>query len=1472
MGKVISTVGIVVGAVALAATGIGAIAAPALAGAMTIGGVSASTLLLASTALTTAGQLLTPRPKASPSSIDRLHASLIADTPRKMAFGRTALNTDMRYQEWWGRDQEYCSQVFVLASHHCEAVEEIWLDDKLAWTSAGGVQGIFSGYLEVQYRAQATTDSRFYAGWSGRWGANATFAGCATLYLQFKVTGNGKKGTSPFSSSITNRLTVIGKGARLPDPRFDSLSGGSGAVRVADQTTWAWAPNGYEVGRNPALVMLFYLLGWRIQNPSTGQWNLAVGCGVPASRIDMESFITAANLCDEVVQKADGSSEPRYRCDGTISEADDRSQVIAALETAMNGKLRDTAGRFSLQVLHNDLATPVVDFTDDDVLGDFVWQAGNDLNDRRNVMRGRYTNAAALYQSTDFPQVRLPSLDGIDRIDSIDLALVQSPSQAQRIAKQRLQRLQYQGTFAAEFNARGWAVKDGDIVRLTFSALGFDKKLFRVAEGLIDPTGVVPLVLVEENAALYAWDRNEAAAVVPAEPNGFNPLLLPIVAAIDEAGRTAEWPAITGEGKPEDNATVGAPVGTSIGDRPVELVLEQIDHQIDQIEPIKSDISAIELAQAGHADELAVLSQARVDMEAIQRQVERDAGKLDEALLRLLSESSRTREVLRDAGIVVDPVTGVVRIYAVDQVAERTNRVEVGLDAVRGTVSLKADSDWVEERIALAVLDPVEAANLEPIIKRLAAAELNVDGLKGAITSKAEVVELTRVGGRVTTAEQDIDALKGSIVNKLDKTTFDRLSATVQSIGQKLDIVGDTTSYSLNIRQARLIADDAATAALRGLLAGDEANRRQIVQAAEARQDIYTRLDGDKLTEAQARLALAAEVGAVRAMAVRETTARIDAVAAVARDVRALGVTSRDQAAAIGEVNEALIDARGGLARNQMTIRQVVGRADTSDEALLRALIAGDDASRARQAQVVQIQTEFATTLVANEAAGAVARQALLARMNAAEAAIVDVQRVLADNVQSLVERIRASEAVWRDPETGLMATRSRLAQEEKLSADRYNATGKAIEDLSTVFNDPVTGLPGAFSAIGAARETASKENEATAKEVRTLNSRVNDPTTGLDAAFSTIGDVRDTAAKQNQATAKAVETLGSTVNDPDTGLPGAFATIGNVREAAAKQNQATAKAVEALGSTVNDPDTGLPGAFATIGRVRDTAAKDNAATAKLVEQVRVKLGDIGEATVQDLIDAVVEETGRIMATRTVAIDVNGNIVGTQLVGAKDGRGSLNLINVDLKLGTGRVVFDNGKFMRVQGTGFGASSEFISWFGPKMDIAQCSRANAITFEAANGDAYFGGSLSAGTFRNSSTSSTLAVDSSVVVGPFKSNSRARVLVVSYDMLGERPITTACPTPAPAAPTVTVDLYRGGNSGGVLLTSQTLTGDYECDPGFGDSEPGSQRNAISGSFTLTDNLAGENFTYFARIRDRVVPVDPHRQLLTLISTEE
>lgn len=464
--------------------------------------------------------LLRPKvPRVSPNATDRLTASLDPNAPRKIALGHTALATDVRYQGYTGTNQDYVEWIVAVASHTVEAISEIWFDSTKAWSASGGVTSDYTGYLTVAVRNPGTSSNGIAI--DSTWTTSCTLTGCAYLHIKFKVTGNSKKAESPFSSSIPSRVTVRGKGAFLPDIREDG-------VDATDQSTWDWFDD--DSGRNPALQLLFYLLGWKING------KLAVGRGIPADRLDLDSFITAANLCDEPVTKAAGGTEPRYRCDALFSEGDDPDLVIGGLCDAMNAILRDTGGKIGLYVLHNDLATPVCAFTEADIIGDDQWQQTPGIDQTTNIVRGRYVDAsdAGLYQLVDYPEVDLESVDGIDRIDNFDLPCVQSASQAQRLAKQRLQRNQYRGVFQAKFNYRAWQVNLGDVVTLSHSALGWEDKLFRVAGTSVGLNGVVDLILKEENEAIYAWDAEEAAPVTPATPTIYDPTKSAFNQAIDE--------------------------------------------------------------------------------------------------------------------------------------------------------------------------------------------------------------------------------------------------------------------------------------------------------------------------------------------------------------------------------------------------------------------------------------------------------------------------------------------------------------------------------------------------------------------------------------------------------------------------------------------------------------------------------------------------------------------------------------------------------------------------------------------------------------------------------------------------------------------------------------------------------------------------------------------------------------------------
>lgn len=455
---------------------------------------------------------------------DRLFASLDVSAPRKIVFGDTAMATDVRYQAFTGAAQEYLEQIICVASHEVQSIDEIWLDNEKAWTAAGGAQGRYVGYLTVTARAVGTAANGIAI--DSVWTTSCTLTGCAYVHLKCKLTGDSKKAESPFSGGLTNRVTIRGKGAKVYDPRLDStVSGGVGTQRANDQTTWAWSA---DASRNPALQELWYELGWKIAG------KLAVGKGIPPARLNLPSYATAANVCDEAVTKSaanGGGTEPRYRSDGALSESDDPGAVRDTLCATMNAVLRDAGGKLALTVLKNDLATPVTPsgksaFDESDVLGEMAWEQTPDLNDVFNIVRGRRVDPSdnALYQLAEYPAVSLASADGIDRIDTFDLPMVQSNGQAQRLAKQRLQRNQYQGRLSFTGGPSFWGLSLGDVFPLTHSAFGWSAKLFRCAGHKMGQGGAVEIIAVEENAAIYQWDNNEAAAVAAGAPTVYDPL------------------------------------------------------------------------------------------------------------------------------------------------------------------------------------------------------------------------------------------------------------------------------------------------------------------------------------------------------------------------------------------------------------------------------------------------------------------------------------------------------------------------------------------------------------------------------------------------------------------------------------------------------------------------------------------------------------------------------------------------------------------------------------------------------------------------------------------------------------------------------------------------------------------------------------------------------------------------------------
>lgn len=926
-------------------------------------------------------------------------------------------------------------------------------------------------------------------------------------------------------------------------------------------------------------------------------------------------------------------------------------------------------------------------------------------------------------------------------------------------------------------------------------------------------------------------------------------------AALSEhAARVAEWDLINDPNgtKPDNNATnsgdpespfgsgkVKEAIATLARVEPIEAKLPAIEAKFD---PIESDINALKLADVDADRALVALGNSFANQDAAQRQIDREVGRLEEAVLRALMESSRTRDVLRDAGFVVDPASGQVRIYAIDQLRDRTSSAEIAIDAVKGSIVTKASVSQVQELIAQAVLDPSQVAELGAIIARLTSAESEIDGLNAAVTLKASLVELSALAGRTRNAELSIDALTGAVALKADTATLDQFGLRLGSAEQVLSALPDVSNYSVTIRQARGAADGAAEAALRGMLAGERAHQYQLTQVAEARQELTTKLLDGFSAEAAARTVLSVQIGAVNAAVLAESQARITRDGVFTQRLDAQGAVLDGQAGAISDLQEVAIDAAGGIARAQMTIRQQAGAADQSDEALLRALLAGEQSGQARAAQLVQIQSEFTTTLVANEAASAAFRQTLLVRMNAAEGAIVNTAKVVADANAATAERIAALEVAFNDaasglfaararivaleeataqrdaamagrldlieatvehPTTGLAATRATVAEDREASVTRYNANAQAVSQLSAQVNNPENGLPATAAGLIQERTARADGDTANAQEIGIVSAALNHPETGLPAMRAVVASDRQARIDGDSANAQAVDQLRAEVNNPETGLPKVFARIDQEREASVTRDSANSSALQGVSARIDGVDDSLDAIAADIVQLAKARVDGDTANAELIQQVRARLNDIGGVSIEQKFEALVEATGRILGTATVAIDTNGNMVGTQLIGSASGPGSFNLINADFRMGTGKIIFNNGVIMRVEGTGFGKDGDLITWYGPTMAVSECTRANAINYEADDGDAHFGGSLTSGKFKNDATGSQLASNASVLLGPFRSDGGEISVVFTYSYMR----TYRC---APGSGAIvgngsaTIQLRDSNSTGGVITT--------------------------------------------------------------------
>lgn len=202
-------------------------------------------------------------------------------------------------------------------------------------------------------------------------------------------------------------------------------------------------------------------------------WFLRNRCGVPDDEIVFETFASAANVCDEALTNADGSTSQRYRSGCVIGADEQRTGVLQKLEAACGGHLIRVGGRWMLQA--GAYYGPYdFEITEDMVIGTVTGSTEPTNDSAINTVRGTFIDPDQSWTETDYPEVSIAEWiveDGGEAAETLTYSYVTDPYQAQRLASMELRRRRAGGAISIPMNFAGYNCRPGRVVRVNLPSL-----------------------------------------------------------------------------------------------------------------------------------------------------------------------------------------------------------------------------------------------------------------------------------------------------------------------------------------------------------------------------------------------------------------------------------------------------------------------------------------------------------------------------------------------------------------------------------------------------------------------------------------------------------------------------------------------------------------------------------------------------------------------------------------------------------------------------------------------------------------------------------------------------------------------------------------------------------------------------------------------------------------------------------------
>jgi len=428
-------------------------------------------------------------------ALGRLNLSADPQEPGKWVFGETTFPTDLIYHERHGNNnKQFVSIIVAAAAHRVEEFGTLYIEDDEISFSGNEATGAWANTLWRQVHLGTESQTSFGSLDSEDdlfWPSDARGRGIADYRLRFRI------GEQKTSRGIPTRITQTGKGMPVYDPRLDSSRGGSGSHRIDDQDTWEYTNGDNDIGANWALVVLSYLIGWRING------ELIFGVGVDYEDIDYDQAMAAANVCDEI---EDGI--PRFRVGGVFETSNDHTAILDELEGATGGKISIVGGKHFIWAPNDDLSSAFSSISEEELVKEVgvEFEPSGPLEDLFNKGYGQYISPDELYQAVPYPVVEESSAiteDGRERILEQNYSIIQDRSIAERVTRYLIRRSRFSGTWRLAMGPSGLRFRPFDITTLNCQETNFEDVTVRIIHIDFSPTGIIIMELLEEDSSIY---------------------------------------------------------------------------------------------------------------------------------------------------------------------------------------------------------------------------------------------------------------------------------------------------------------------------------------------------------------------------------------------------------------------------------------------------------------------------------------------------------------------------------------------------------------------------------------------------------------------------------------------------------------------------------------------------------------------------------------------------------------------------------------------------------------------------------------------------------------------------------------------------------------------------------------------------------------------------------------------------------